>query len=334
MSLLITPGQLARRAEFYLQLARYTSAGINLTAAMGQLVQRPPARAFREPLRRALEYLNEGSTFTESLQAGGHWLPEFDLALLRAGEHSGRLDSCLQMLADYYTDRARMARQMLSGLLYPAFLFHFAVFILPFPQLFLTWDFRAYLWQTLPIIMPVYVIVGFIIYAAQSRHAESWRAVLEVFLRPVPVLGPARHYLSLARLCAALEALLSAGIMIIEAWEMAAKASGSPGIMRTVASWKSDLLAGRTPAEMVSASPHQFPELFASQYHSGEISGSLDQALRSLHRYYQAEGSQNMNLLSVWVPRLVYLALVFVIAAQILSAGIKYINKIMSAGGL
>jgi len=334
MAFLFTPGQLARRAEFYLQLSRYISAGINVTAALDQLVKHPPARSFREPLRRALHYLTEGNSFTESLQAGGEWLPEFDLALLRAGEQSGRLDQCLRMLSDYYTERTRMARQMTSGLMYPVFLFHFAVFILPFPQLFLTWNFQAYLLQVSLALIPVYVIVGVIVYMAQSGRGQSWRAMLEVFLRPVPVLGPARRSLALSRLCAALEALLSAGITIIEAWEMAAKASGSPGIQRTVESWKPELREGRTPAEMVSSAPHQFPELFASQYHSGEISGTLEEALRALHRYYQAEGSQNLYLLSVWVPRLVYLGLVFAIGGLILSVGIKYINKIMSAGGL
>lgn len=334
MAFLFTPGQLARRAEFYLQLSRYISAGINVTSALDQLVKHPPARSFRESLRRALHYLNDGNSFTESLQAGGQWLPEFDLALLRAGEQSGRLDQCLRMLSDYYTERTRMARQMTSGLMYPVFLFHFAVFILPFPQLFLTWDFRRYLLEVLVALVPVYVIVGFMIYAGQSGRAESWRAFLEIFLRPVPVLGKARQSLALSRLSAALEALLSAGITIIEAWEMAAKASGSPGIRRTVESWKSELREGRTPAEMVNTAPHQFPELFASQYHSGEISGTLEDALRALHRYYQAEGSQNLYLLSVWVPRLAYLTIVFLIGGIILNVGIKYINNIMSAGGL
>ena len=181
-----------------------------------------------------LEQIAGGSTFTEALQRCGHWLPAFDLALLQAGEHSGRLDACFRLLADYYTDRARLARQMIGDLAYPAFLLHFAVFIFPFAQFFTSGNWVAYLRQTLGVLIPLYAVVALMIFAAQSRHGETWRACFETLLHPIPVLGQARRYLALARLAAALEALLSAGVTIIEAWELAATASGSPALRRTV----------------------------------------------------------------------------------------------------
>jgi type II secretory pathway component PulF len=184
------------------------------------------------------------------------------------------------------------------------------------------------------VLVPVYGLVALIIYASQSRHGERWRAIMETLLRPVPILGTARHQLALARLSAALGALLSAGVTIIEAWEMGADASGSLAMRRTVYAWRPELMGGRTPAEMVSKSPRQFPDLFASQYHSGEISGSLDEVLRTLHRYYQAEGSQNLNLLAVWVPRVVYLAVALMIAYRVVSFWTGYFAQAMSAGGL
>ena len=57
------------------------------------------------------------------------WLPAFDLALIGAGEQSGRLDACFRMLADYYNDRARLIKQVISQLIYPVGLIHFAAFI-------------------------------------------------------------------------------------------------------------------------------------------------------------------------------------------------------------
>ena len=75
-----------------------------------------------------------------------------------------------------------------------------------------------------------------------------------------PCSEPARHYLALSRLAAALEALISAGVNIVEAWDLAATASGSPALRRAVATWKPQLAAGRTPAELVRACP-LFPEI-------------------------------------------------------------------------
>ena len=98
-------------------------------------------------------------------------------------------------------------------------------------------------------LVPLYALVALLIYAAQSHHGETWRGWVESILRPIPVLGTARHYLALSRLAGALEALLSAGVTIIEAWELAANASGSPALRRAVVGWRPLVHGGQTPAE-------------------------------------------------------------------------------------
>ena len=332
MRLIITPGQLSRRAEFYHQLCQLTGAGLGLVQALEQLRNHPPDRSYREPIGRLLEQIADGSTFTDSLERSGRWLPAFDIALLRAGEHSGRLDSCFRLLADYYTDRARLARQIIADLAYPVFLLHFAIFIFPFAQLFISGNWVVYLCKTMGLLIPLYMAVGIMIFAAQSRHGETWRACFESLLHPIPVLGVARHYLALARLAAALEALLSAGVTIIEAWELAATASGSPALRRTVLGWRPLVNAGQTPAEAVSASG-RFPEMFASQYATGEISGKLDDTLRRLHGYYQEEGSRKLHTISRLTPRAIYFCVVLMIAYRIINFYTGYFNMVRDAGG-
>src|SRR5438105_4626327 len=120
MSLVLTPGQLEKRAELYLRLAQLVSAGIGLVQALETTSRSAPSHSFRVPLRRVVEELNKGSTFRDALVRAGNWLPEFDIALLGAGEHSGRLDAVLRSLADYYTYRARQTRHLIGGLIYPA----------------------------------------------------------------------------------------------------------------------------------------------------------------------------------------------------------------------
>jgi type II secretory pathway component PulF len=323
---------LSRRADFYHQLGQLTGAGLGLVQALEQLKRNPPDRSYREPIGRLLEQIAGGSTLTDAVLRSGHWLPAFDIALLQAGEHSGRLDACFRLLADYYTDRARLARQMIGDLAYPAFLLHFAIFIFPFAQFFTSGNWAIYLCQTVGVLVPLYVAVALMVFAAQSRHGEAWRACFESLLHPIPVLGLARRYLALARLAAALEALLSAGVTIIEAWELAATASGSPALRRTVLGWRPLVNAGQTPAEAVSASG-SFPDLFAGQYATGEISGKLDDTLRRLHAYYQEEGSRKLQAVSRWTPRAIYFCVVLMIAYRIIHFYTGYFNQVRDAGG-
>jgi type II secretory pathway component PulF len=332
MPLIVTPRQLTQRAELYHQIGQLLAAGVGLPQALEHLRRNPPARSFREPLQRLITQLEQGYTISEAMSRSGKWLPSFDLALLQAGEHSGRLESVFKLLASFYNDRARLTRQVISDLAYPMVLFHAAIFILPFAQFFLSGDWLTYLRQTFGVLLPIYTAVFLLILACQGQSGEMWRSCLESVFHWVPILGKARRALALARLSAALEALISAGVTIIEAWELAAAASGSPALRRAVLAWKPRVLAGETPAEEVNASP-QFPELFANLYHTGEVSGQLDQTLRRLQTYYQEEGTRKLHALAQWTPRIIYFAVMLMIAYRVIQFWTGYFQQIQGAGG-
>ncbi len=328
--MIVTPIQLSRRAELYHQLSQFTSTGIGLIRALEQIKANPPSRSFREPVGRMLEELNKGATVAEALRRVD-WLPAFDIALVDAGERTGRLDATFRVLADYYNDRARLAKQVLADLAYPLFLAHFAalvfLIIIPFAaarfNTSLLWIFvRAFL-----VLLPFYIATALIIYASQSKHGEKWRAFMEKILHWVPRLGAARRSLALGRLALALEALTNAGVNIVDAWELAATASGSPALREAVAKWRPEIEAGRTPAEMVRASG-VFPEMFNNFYHSGEVSGKLDESLRQLYAFHQDDGTRRLHGFVTWTPRLVYLGMVVIIGYEIIKFYAGYFNQV------
>jgi type II secretory pathway component PulF len=322
-----TPGQLAKRGELYHQLGQMTGAGIGLLKGIEIQRRSPPAQNFRRPLSVILEHLGQGASFSDSVRHTGDWMPEFDRALLDAGERSGRLPACFQMLAEHYAERSRLAKQLLSDCAYPFFLFHFAIFIGPFPDLFLNHNLMAYLGKTFGVLIPVYAVVAVILFATRDEHGERWRSVMESLLSAVPVIGSARRNLALARLCACLEALISAGVTIVEAWDLAAAASGSPLFKREVAGLKPLILAGQTPAEAVSRSS-AFPETFTHLYSTGEVTGQLDESLRRLQKMYQEEASRKLKAFSQWLPKIVYFAIVIMIAYRVISFYQGYFKKI------
>jgi type IV pilus assembly protein PilC len=336
MSFVVTPRQFTQRAEFYHQLAQLTSAGIGVLPALEQLKRNPPARSYREPIQHLLAELAQGRTLTGSLQQLDAWLPEFDIALIDAGEHSGRLDACFRLLADYYNDQARITKQMISQLLYPAALVHLAaiifIIVLPFAHSQFNASLILLSAKAALALAPLYLATAFIIYATQSRHGEKWRALIESIFRWIPILGKARHLLALARLSAALEALISAGVNIIQAWDLAANASGSPALRRAVAAMKPKIVAGQTPAEEVRKCS-AFPVLFANLYSSGEVSGKLDETLRRLYAHYQEEGSHKLQMFAQWVPRLIYGLVAALVAYNVIKFWTGYFDQISKISG-
>jgi type IV pilus assembly protein PilC len=317
--LIITPGQLKQRAELYHTLGTLLSAGLTAPAALEQLHSSPPSRSMRGPIAQLEQFLREGASVGDAVGQMGGWIPAFDVALINAGDRSGRLDACFKLLAGYYEERSKMAAQMISDLMYPVFLLHFAVVVFAFIDFLQPGHgMGRFLCFVLGILVPIYAATGFLIFAGQGRHGEKWRSVVESLLRPIPVLGTARRFLALARLAAALEALLNAGVIITSAWELAVAASGSPALGRAVSGWKKEVESGATPAELMKAS-RVFPEMFASLYATGEISGQLDETLGRLHRHYQEEGTRKMRAIAQWSPKLIYYIVMLLIAWQIIS---------------
>src|SRR5438876_3800178 len=166
MGLVVTPRQLAQRAELYHQLSQLLDAGIGLPQALEVLHRSPPVRSFRAPLARLIHHLQQGATFSQAVDAVEGWVPTFDAALLEAGEKSGRLPQCFKLLAQYYTERCQLARQVIHDLSYPLFLFHFAIFIGPFPDLFVNGNVVAYATKTLGVLAPLYAVTAIIIFAS------------------------------------------------------------------------------------------------------------------------------------------------------------------------
>src|ERR1041384_4947488 len=165
MPFIVTPHQLNQRSELYHQLSSMTSAGLPIVQALEHLQRNPPSRSFGQPLGEMIHELSFGQTFHGALASGSDWVPSFDIALLEAGEKSGRLDACFKFLADYYRGRAQLVRAVISSMMYPLVLFHFAALLLPVGLLTnLVWssEVTPFLIQKAFVFVPAYFAVFFI----------------------------------------------------------------------------------------------------------------------------------------------------------------------------
>jgi type IV pilus assembly protein PilC len=330
MALITTPGRLKQQGEFYHQLASMTRAGVTIVQAIDILRKNPPNRRLGHVANQLGDAVLRGSTFTEAMRSSGRHLPEFDIALIEAGETSGRLAECFKLLGDFYVERGQLISKVISALIYPLFLFHFAVLIFPTSLLAeFVWQGKTekFLANKLEILVPVYAGVFILMWCFQAERGRRWRNTVEQILHMIPMVSATQRDLALARLCAALEALINAGVTIIEAWDIAARASGSQRVERAVAAVKPRLIAGETPSEAIS-SQRVYPELFTSSYRTGEVSGQLDDALRRLYRHYLESATTGLQRLAAWTPKIIYFGVMIAIAYQIIKFWTGYFDQI------
>lgn len=353
---MVTPAKLNRRAAFFEQLAAMIGAGVPLIKAMEMTGRNRSIGIPQRVIQQLLHHLNEGHTFSDSMQlvAGQkrspqgidtttrpnreYWLSDFDIALLSAGEESGRLDSAFKVLARYYATRARIIRDTISGLLTTAATLH--VFLLIFPLYLLIALAQGIMDNNFLMCVPfiinkilvfgaLYGTIFFLIFACQGNRGESWRAMVESVFNVIPLLGKAIKYLSLARLACALEALTNAGVPVVRSWELAGAACGSPELKRQLTNWAPRLETGVTPAEMVGEIPY-FPEMFHNLYNTAEISGKLDETLSRLNTYFEEEGFRLLQHFSRLMNGTIYGLVVFFVVRAIFHFYIGRFNSMNS----
>lgn len=336
--MIVTPVELNRRAQFYEQLASMIAAGVPLLQALEMASRSNAFRGSHKTIRELIGHLQEGLSFSDSMVKIKGWLPEFDIALLSVGEQSGRLDATFKLLARYYASRAKIIRDTIVSMLFTLLTLH--VFLLIFPiGLWVAFvmgfmhnhysDCVPFITEKLIVFGGLYGTVFLLIFACQGRHGERWRAFVESIVRMIPMLRTAIKYFALARLAAALDALTNAGVPVIQSWEMAAAACGSPRLKREILQWTPQLETGMTPAEMVAQIGY-FPELFSNLYTTGETSGKLDETLSRLHTYYEEEGFRALQLFTRVLNGLLYCAVVVLVAFGVIRFWTNYYGNLLN----
>jgi type IV pilus assembly protein PilC len=327
MAALFTPKQLTARGELFHQLATMLGAGIALPAALAEILKNKHDRDTQRALESILKDLRSGGTFTESLKSVIPWASPFDISMIEAGEQSGRLDSCCALITQCYENRASIVRVLITNLTYPAFIVHMASCVFPLPGLVTDGDFVAFSLSVLMVLTPVYLVSGFIIYMSMGNLGPDWKRRVERVFGWIPLLGKANSELALARLSAALEALVTAGVPIIQAWQLAVKASGSVLLIEEIKKWERLMENGSLPSSLVYSSK-SFPDMYRGLYKTGEVSGQLDDALTRLQKYYQEEGTRHLKGFASLLTNLIFAGVAGFIGYKVINYYLGYFEMI------
>ena len=324
-----SPRTLTRRAEWLEQLATLLEAGVPILRALELQKRSTLARPWRKGITTLMGRIEAGDPLPVALAQSGNWLSDFDQTLLGAAAQSGRMERALRFLAHDDRERAKLQRLMMSGLLYPLIMAHLALLVFPVPLLVdavINGLPAPYLFAKAQVFSGLYGAV-FLGYLALWLLGERFRALAEKLAGLVPGVGASRRCWALSRTAAALDGLLAAGVPVRQAWSMSAAASGSPRLQRAVRRWQGDWERGGLPSE--SLHRHRlFRGVFADLYATGELSGSLDDALPRIQAYYEEETRRYLRVVAAVVPSIIYAAVVIAVAYYVLSFYAGYYRQL------
>jgi type II secretory pathway component PulF len=320
-------------SQFYFKLSQLTKSGITPADALSELATHGDSEEIKGICLYLAKNLTAGNTLAQSLKSMGntlgHRIPALDLALLVAGELSGRLEEIYNKLGDYYLQIAELKSKAIVLLLYPLGLLHLGLLIFPSSHLvqlvsqgpfpFLRAKFFSFglLW----------LILSFPYFALGPNSSIEIKKALNLFLDKIPILGTARKNASLARFCLALESMTAAGMTPIDSWPLSAQASDNIEIQIFVLKNKNRIKEGIEISRLLSAEA-PFPQDFMSQFRIAEKTGQIESTLKRLAADYERQAKAQYKNISNLLPRIVYILVVLYSAISIFKELSSAVDKI------
>jgi len=317
---------------FSRQLSILLNSKVPIVESLKALAGQTRNQDFKEMIGDVAEEVEAGNFLSKALSKYPKVFSQFYLAVVKAGEVSGKLSQSLSYLANHLEREYNLRGKVRGALIYPTFvLIVFLVIagimvfsILPSFEKILTERAAEIPFITKAILSFSRVLrEKFLIFALivgtplvlifyYSRTKEGKKVFDKIFLK-LPFFGEISRNYALSRFAENLSTLTSAGLTINEALEIVEGIVGNEVYRNAVSKIKEGVKKGEKISALSSLYPDLFPPLFSQLISVGEKTGTLSNSLLEIAKFYQKEAEKSIeNLLSFLEPFLIVVLGIFV----------------------
>lgn len=268
----------------------------------------------RSIMERVANRLNSGDTLEQALEPENKQLPVLFIALVVAGEETGRLTDTLRELEDYYELQLSLRRTFQSYTIWPkiqlglaiiviaVFLLVLGLFKIDLDPLGLGTGVSATLkWLLCVSVVGILVFVAYKGFTNQARFMTP----IENTILVMPAVGPTLRGIILSRFCLGLKLTLGAGLPVKRSLKLAFDATASPAYRAAFDRCKDGLRRGESIHEILTKTG-VFPQDFLNAVETGEVSGNLPEVMEREARNLQEETTLRLKTLTLVASVVVY----------------------------
>ncbi|HEX9799281.1 MAG TPA: type II secretion system F family protein [Thermoanaerobaculia bacterium] len=307
---------LAQLVVFSQELAALLRAGLPLVQSLGMLVERQHDPGFRGLLARVVERVRSGGELSEAFGELGDALPPIYSSALRAGERTGDLEKVLLRVVRYFKLVLDARKKVYTALVYPSVLLGLSVAMLGVMALYVVPRFRVFYeamdLEELPLLtritlgtatalrdnLPFLVLAVVLAVPFATRWARSAPGQLALgrLRLGLPVLGGIFHGFAVSEYCRSLSTLLSGGLPLVQALDIATGAVGNAWVRVKLAPAIGRVREG-TALHQALAETGQAPPIVLDMVQVGEATGALDAMLSNASEFLDDEVETRMQRL-------------------------------------
>ena len=305
-----------------LQLAKMVRAGIPLLDTLKTLTDQTEDRYFRAVLSDVARNVEGGSALSEALSRYPRIFDAGYVSIVKAGETSGKLSDVLERIATLLEERMELKQKIKTALTYPCALVIFGVALSTFMVVYLLPTFMdifqkanvplpgptQFLYDVSQFLRHFWGVIFFVVLSMPFvwQFLLRWKKshlLIDRFFLEVPLFGPLVRRITISRFAQNFETLLSSGVPILEALEVAKKTSGNLVIMEVLEKAQSRVSQGESLAQPLKESK-EFPLMPVHMIAVGEESGTLDEMLGHIASFYQKTVDHSIKQLTALVEPL------------------------------
>lgn len=333
-------------AVFARQFATMIDSGLTMLRALRVLVEQTQSRVLSEVLDEVRGDIEHGSALSHALARHPKAFSRLFVAMVRAGETGGVLDSVLLQLAATIEKQVELRRKIKSAMTYPAVVLSLSLSIVAAMLIFIVPTFKsifAELGGKLPLptqlLMSISHIAArffpFILLAAVAAvlGLRRWvatppgRAAWDSAKLRIPLLGRLVLKTALARFARTLAALLRSGVPILEAVEITKDTVGNVSFSGPLSDLQSGVKAGEPIARRLAA--HRlFPPMVTQMLAVGEETGSVDTLLDKVAEFYEQEIEAMVASLTSLLEPVMIVVLGGIVGSMVISLYLPMFNII------
>lgn len=308
------------------QLSTMISAGLPLTDALSILqLQVQPALA--KVIVSVLRAIEGGSTFADALVSHPEAFSKVYVALVRAGEAAGVLDTILARLADNLEKQREFRAKTKGALIYPVIVMIgmlvvgvvMMVFVLPKLSVMYE-DFNA----DLPLVTKIligtsnfmaktwYLMAGVVAVAMYGLKAwqrtKGGALILDGLKLKLPIFGKISSMVVMSEFSRTLALLASAGVSLVEGLKIVEGVVDNHVVSDALVKVGKDVERGNSLAAAL-AKHEAFPMLVSQMVAVGEQTGKLDDVLNRVAGYFETESEHAIKNLSTAMEPIIMVVL-------------------------
>lgn len=313
----------------YHHLATMLDAGLPILRAFDTVTTHARG-SFRRVLIRVKSSLSEGNTVSEAFAEFPKVFARFDRTMIKSADESGNLDTCFAMLSEWYEFLRRIKRIIISGLLLPFFVLHFAVIIYNMVFVFLgDVPYQQGIVNILVTLAWMIYVPLFIVWFAftHGNKIPGLRELIDTIALLIPVLGKGVKELCISRFAKAFNMLYKAGVPISESFSLALPSTGNYLVGRMFKGGVAKIAEGKVLSAGFSRSvPIEYIDLWAI----GEETGELDRCVDKIAEIASGRAELYLQEIAKWIPRLIYFGFMMMMIKMIFVLAQRYTSTINS----